>query len=240
MRESREQQLERSAQLRNGEEEEEEVTIYNNGGLIGNGLVGGGGVKVMTDEQMEMLRKQISVYTTICDSLVQMHTSFALNRHDLSGMLAYGDHCGPSKIPSRQRWAPKQAQLQILERIFSECNANPGKDKIKEITAELSKYGQVKETSVYNWFQNRRARCKRKQSAPAPRTANFDVEASNPEYAAAKQKIPEDDDGNQNSPLIVDQLYFHSPEIGIDQLIGKFEACEGYNLYWQEQQNGLS
>ncbi|CAN1781745.1 WUSCHEL-related homeobox 8 [Linum perenne] len=236
----------------------------------------------MTDEQMEMLRKQISVYTTICDSLVQMHTSSALNRHDLSGLVLslclsirsfFHFGSGPSKIPSRQRWAPKQAQLQILERIFSECNANPGKDKIKEITAELSKYGQVKETSVYNWFQNRRARCKRKQSAPAPRTANFDVEASNPVYAAAKQKIPEDDDGNQNSPLIVDQLYFHSPEMGtetnntgfmllffldcvllylnmfkqccylyagIDQLIGKFEACEGYNLYWQEQQNGLS
>ncbi|CAN1781744.1 WUSCHEL-related homeobox 8 [Linum perenne] len=195
----------------------------------------------MTDEQMEMLRKQISVYTTICDSLVQMHTSSALNRHDLSGLvlslcLSIRSFFHFAKIPSRQRWAPKQAQLQILERIFSECNANPGKDKIKEITAELSKYGQVKETSVYNWFQNRRARCKRKQSAPAPRTANFDVEASNPVYAAAKQKIPED------CVLLYLNMFKQCCYLyaGIDQLIGKFEACEGYNLYWQEQQNGLS
>lgn len=31
----------------------------------------GGGL--MTDEQMELLRKQISVYATICEQLVEMH-----------------------------------------------------------------------------------------------------------------------------------------------------------------------
>ncbi|CAI0381668.1 unnamed protein product [Linum tenue] len=220
--------------------------IHNNAvaeALIGSGL----GVQVMTDEQMEMLRKQISVYATICERLVAMHTSFSLNRPEFSGMLPYGDplsSCGSSRIPSRQRWAPKQAQLQILERIFAQCNANPGKEKIKEITAELSKYGQVKEASVYNWFQNRRARCKRKHSsAPgAPKAVNFDVEAELD--AAAKEKEnkqpAEDENENENEQLIVDQLYFHSPEIGIDQLIGKLEVCDGYNLYWQEQQNGFS
>ncbi|CAN0927429.1 WUSCHEL-related homeobox 8 [Linum grandiflorum] len=234
------QQLDTRAQLENGGGGEEGA-MYSNGGLIGNG------VKVMTDEQMEMLRKQISVYATICDRLVQMHSSFALNRHEFPGMLQYGDplsSCGPSKIPSRQRWAPKQSQLQILEQIFSECNSNPGKERIKEITAELSKYGQVRETSVYNWFQNRRARCKRKQSAPAPRTGNFDVEAARIDHsAAAKQKIPEDDE-NHNSPLISEQFFpFQTPDnIVMDQLMGfdKMKVSEGYNICYQEQQNGLS
>jgi len=48
----------------------------------------GGGlfVKVMTDEQMELLRQQISVYTTISDQLVEMHKSIT-TQHDLAGKL---------------------------------------------------------------------------------------------------------------------------------------------------------
>ena len=42
-------------------------------------------VKVMTDEQMELLRRQISVYTAICEKLVQMHKAISA-QHDLSGL----------------------------------------------------------------------------------------------------------------------------------------------------------
>jgi hypothetical protein len=53
-----------------------------------NGIIIGGGsnlyVKVMTDEQLELLRQQISVYITISDQLVQMHKSIT-TQHDLSG-----------------------------------------------------------------------------------------------------------------------------------------------------------
>lgn len=47
---------------------------------------GGGGmfVKVMTDEQMEVLRKQIAVYATICEQLVELHKSLT-SQHDLAG-----------------------------------------------------------------------------------------------------------------------------------------------------------
>lgn len=54
-------------------------------------------------------------------------------------------------------------QLQSLERIFEAETGTPSKEKIKEITADLTKHGQISETSVYNWFQNRRARSKGKQ-----------------------------------------------------------------------------
>lgn len=49
---------------------------------------GGGGmfVKVMTDEQMEVLRKQIAVYATICEQLVELHKSLT-SQNDLAGIL---------------------------------------------------------------------------------------------------------------------------------------------------------
>lgn len=51
------------------------------------GVSGAGGlyVKVMTDEQMELLRRQISVYSTICEKLAEMHKAISA-QHDLSGL----------------------------------------------------------------------------------------------------------------------------------------------------------
>ena len=66
-------------------------------------------------------------------------------------------------MTARQRWTPTPVQLQILERIFDQGTGTPSKQKIKDITEELSQHGQISEQNVYNWFQNRRARSKRKQ-----------------------------------------------------------------------------
>lgn len=88
-------------------------------------------------------------------------------------LMASGGH----KISSRQRWTPTAVQLQILERIFEAGTGTPSKEKIKEITADLSQHGQISETNVYNWFQNRRARSKRKQqSVSQPSGANAESE----------------------------------------------------------------
>jgi len=47
-------------------------------------LIGNLYVKVMTDEQMELLRQQISVYATICEQLVEMHKAVT-TQQDLAG-----------------------------------------------------------------------------------------------------------------------------------------------------------
>ncbi|KAI5066777.1 hypothetical protein GOP47_0017305 [Adiantum capillus-veneris] len=126
--------------------------------------------QVMTDEQLETLRRQISVYATICQQLVEMHKAIMAQQGSASGLWL-----GPSipfdsslhsmghKLTSRQRWTPSQTQLHILERLFEQESGTPNKQRIKEITLELSQHGQISETNVYNWFQNRRARTKRKQ-----------------------------------------------------------------------------
>lgn len=51
------------------------------------GGIGGLYVKVMTDDQMELLRQQISVYATICEQLVEMHKAVT-TQQDLAGF-----HC---------------------------------------------------------------------------------------------------------------------------------------------------
>lgn len=42
-------------------------------------------MKVMTDEQLEMLRKQISIYATICENLVEMHKAVTAQQDSLAG-----------------------------------------------------------------------------------------------------------------------------------------------------------
>ncbi|KAL4569095.1 hypothetical protein LXL04_024723 [Taraxacum kok-saghyz] len=153
--------------------EQDEGNNNTNGGMF---------VKVMTDEQMEVLRKQIAIYATICEQLVDLHKSLT-SHHDLGGVRLgnlYSDPLvtsGGHKFSGRQRWTPTPVQLQILERLFEQGNGTPSKQKIKEITSELSQHGQISETNVYNWFQNRRARSKRKQQvSSAPNNGESEVE----------------------------------------------------------------
>ncbi|KAL5984324.1 hypothetical protein ACLOJK_018428 [Asimina triloba] len=133
---------------------------------------------VMTEEQIEMLRRQISAYSYISHLLLHNTTFFFASRFSHQPL-----HSPLSAVPgelgniwndalmaqrclamtTRQRWAPTPAQLQVLECLFRQVNGTPSKEKIKEMTSVLAQYGQISETNVYNWFQNRRARSKRKQ-----------------------------------------------------------------------------
>ncbi|KAL3538221.1 hypothetical protein ACH5RR_001587 [Cinchona calisaya] len=130
----------------------------------------------MTEEQMEILRRQIAAYATICEQLEDLYRSLTTqNDPSCNSMLRNNPYCCTPlmttssylghnhKLPRRQRWNPTAQQLQILERIFDQGNETPSKEKVKDITSELAKHGQIAETNVYNWFQNHRARMKKKQ-----------------------------------------------------------------------------
>ena len=60
-------------------------------GIDVNGGSGSGGmyVKVMTDEQLETLRKQIAIYATICERLVEMHKTLTSQQDLAAGSLPY-------------------------------------------------------------------------------------------------------------------------------------------------------
>eukprot|EP00850_Spirogloea_muscicola_P006278 SM000029S10573 [mRNA] locus=s29:942338:944053:- [translate_table: standard] len=143
----------------------------------------------MTAEQLDLLRRQISVYSAICQQLVAMHQAMTHAQHQQAAaaaqhaqhavqpqMAAPSHHIMAGYEPvqysgsmahskSRQRWTPSPAQLQVLEKLFVQGNGTPNKHRIKEITDDLRQHGRIEETNVYNWFQNRKARAKRKQSS---------------------------------------------------------------------------
>lgn len=201
--------------------------------MNGNANVNGGMfVKVMTDEQMEILRKQIAAYATICEQLVDMHKSLT-SHPDLSGARLGNLYCDPfvtsvgHKITGRQRWTPTPIQLQILERMFEQGNGTPSKQKIKDITSELAQHGQISETNVYNWFQNRRARSKRKQQVTATNNAESEAETE-VESANEKKTKSEDFQSQPNSAPRAEDLCFQNPEVSsamhsVDSQLNKVE-----------------
>ncbi|OAY62987.1 WUSCHEL-related homeobox 8-like [Ananas comosus] len=206
------------------------------GGVEAEGIVEGGlYVKVMTDEQMEVLRKQISIYATICEQLVEMHKAITAQQDSLAGMRLGSLYCDPlmtpggHKITPRQRWTPTPMQLQILETIFDQGNGTPSKLKIKEITLELSQHGQISETNVYNWFQNRRARSKRKQNAASANNAEseFEVDDESPSEKKPKSEKPHD-----VSPAMAGEISIHSSEMNSQMhAIDPVPPCRNQGFY---------
>jgi hypothetical protein len=71
-----------------------------------------GYVKVMTDEQIEVLRKQISIYTTICEQLVEMHRALAEHQDSISGQF--------SPFPCTQA----NPQLPLVSILLAACSWN--------------------------------------------------------------------------------------------------------------------
>ncbi|XP_073105864.1 WUSCHEL-related homeobox 8 isoform X2 [Elaeis guineensis] len=192
-------------------------------------------VKVMTDEQMEVLRRQISVYATICEQLVEMHKAVTAHQDSLAGMRLGRLYCDPlmtpggHKLTARQRWTPTPMQLQILESIFDEGNGTPSKQKIKDITLELSQHGQISETNVYNWFQNRRARSKRKQTAALPNNTDSEVEAD--DESPSEKKPKSEKQTHENLPSRTDDLSIHGTQMNSEMRSMDLETNPRQGMY---------
>ncbi|XVF62308.1 hypothetical protein PTKIN_Ptkin08bG0206900 [Pterospermum kingtungense] len=221
----------------------------NNGGVMY--------VKVMTDEQLETLRKQIAVYASICEHLVEMHKNLTAHQDLAAGGRLGNLYFDPlmtsagHKITARQRWTPTPVQLQILECIFDQGTGTPNKQKIKEITSELSQHGQISETNVYHWFQNRRARSKRKQLVTSSSNGESEVETEVESPREHKTK-PENLLPQHNPAPRAEDLCFQNPEItselhflgvlsnpnaynGDEHLSGKMGLPGSYNIYEQAE-----
>uniref|UniRef100_A0ACD5VJI2 Uncharacterized protein n=1 Tax=Avena sativa TaxID=4498 RepID=A0ACD5VJI2_AVESA len=73
---------------------------------------------------------------------------------------------------TKPRWNPRPEQIRILEALFNSGMMNPPRDEIPRIRMRLQEYGQVGDSNVFYWFQNRKSRSKNKlRSATAARAA---------------------------------------------------------------------
>ncbi|XP_039003771.1 WUSCHEL-related homeobox 13-like, partial [Hibiscus syriacus] len=162
------------------------------------------------------------------------------------------------KITARQRWTPTPVQLQILERIFEQGTGTPSKQKIKEITSEVSQHGQISETNVYNWFQNRRARSKRKQLGSSANNAESEQETEVESPNEKKTMKHENHISQQNPAPRAEDLCFQNPEIssdlhflsvmsnpnaykgGDEHQSGKMRMPASYNIYDQAEDYGMA
>lgn len=136
------------------------------------------------------------------------------------------------RIAARQRWTPTTMQLQILEAMFNEGNGTPTKQKIKQITGELAQHGQISESNVYNWFQNRRARSKKKQMASLTCNTESEVEA---DEESPDEKKPRHNYDHESMPLNIDNSRYirqlddevHSLAPQTNQTLGVYRSNDG-------------
>lgn len=155
-----------------------------------------------------------------------------------SGVRLGNIYCDPlmtsgHKITSRQRWTPTPVQLQILERIFDQGIGTPSKEKIKDITAELGQHGQISETNVYNWFQNRRARSKRKLQNVAAPSSNTESEVETEVDSKDKKTKPEEFQSQQNVTTAtgVEKLCFQNIEKCSDLQYLNQDSNKSYSMF---------
>ena len=69
---------------------------------------------------------------------------------------------GEDKGVRGPRWSGTPDQYKILEDLFLAGEQPPVRARLTEITKRLQEHGPIQEHNVYNWFQNRRSREKKR------------------------------------------------------------------------------
>ena len=96
---------------------------------------------------------------------------------------------GVYSVPGKVRWQRTTAQLERLEQLFANDTTTPRGEKLKQVTEELSALGPIQECNVYNWFQNKKARLKKREQDAARERMEEEMRAKADQYNAQQQQM---------------------------------------------------
>ena len=159
----------------------------------------------VTEQQKYALRQQIAAYAHICQQLLQL-THEAAQRDQMRGeydhISNYREKQKKEKQPrdpkerksgsvfsntgvygyGKSRWTPTPAQFERLEQLFAIDTTTPMRELLKQVTEELSALGPIQECNVYNWFQNKKARLKKREQDAARERMEADMRAKSEQH----------------------------------------------------------
>ena len=171
----------------------------------------------MTEQQKYALRQQIASYAHICQQLLQLTHEAAQRDLQLSARGEYDTHhasssykekqpkkekphkerktpasifsnTGVYSVPGKVRWQPTTAQFERLEQMLAIDTTTPQREHLKQVTEELSMLGPIAECNVYNWFQNKKARLKKREQDAAKERMEAEMKAKAELYNAQQQQ----------------------------------------------------
>jgi len=96
---------------------------------------------------------------------------------------------GVYSVPGKVRWQPTTAQFERLEQLFAIDTTTPQRENLKQVTEELSALGPIQECNVYNWFQNKKARLKKREQDAARERMEEEMKAKADQYNAQQQQM---------------------------------------------------
>ena len=96
---------------------------------------------------------------------------------------------GVYSVPGKVRWQPTTAQFERLEQLFAIDTTTPQGENLKQVTEELSALGPIQECNVYNWFQNKKARLKKREQDAARERMEEEMKAKADQYNAQQQQM---------------------------------------------------
>jgi len=96
---------------------------------------------------------------------------------------------GVYSVPGKVRWQPTTAQFERLEQLFAIDTTTPQRENLKQVTEELSALGPIQECNVYNWFQNKKARLKKREQDAARERMEEEMRAKADQYNAQQQQM---------------------------------------------------
>ncbi|EXB53960.1 WUSCHEL-related homeobox 1 [Morus notabilis] len=81
------------------------------------------------------------------------------------------------------RWSPTPEQLMALQELYRRGTRTPTAQQIQEITAKLRRFGKIEGKNVFYWFQNHKARDKKKQRLKVDQSRRLKIERHQYDYS---------------------------------------------------------